>query len=142
MFFRKYSLYFAWVISLLGTMGSLYFSEIKQAEPCVLCWYQRISLFPMALILGIATYRGFRGIIPYVIPLAIFGLLIAFYQIAIQEIPGFDPIKICGKGPSCEEKTYIGLGPITIPMLSAAAFTVLTFILTFSYFKERNRSHL
>lgn len=122
MLVRKYGLYFAWLIATLGTMGSLYFSEIKNYEPCHLCWYQRIALFPLLIILGIATYKGFLGISRYVLPQVIFGGLLALYQVAIQEIPGWNPIEMCGAGPSCSEKISIGLGFITIPMLSALGF--------------------
>lgn len=125
MFIRKYGLYFAWLLSFLGTCTSLYFSDVRHLEPCHLCWYQRICLFPLSLILGIAAYQGFAGIVRYVLPLAIFGFLFALYQIALQEIPGLNAIDLCGAGPSCSEKVPIGLGPISIPMLSAACFFVI-----------------
>jgi len=136
MFIRKYGLYSAWLLVTLGTMGSLYFSEIKNFEPCHLCWYQRIALFPLLIILGIATYRGFLGISRYVLPQIIAGFLFALYQIAIQEIPGWNPIDMCGSGPSCSEKLSIGLGPITIPMLSALGFFLIGAILTLVWMTE------
>jgi disulfide bond formation protein DsbB len=129
MFIRKYGLYFAWLVASLGAMGSLYFSEIKNYEPCHLCWYQRISLFPLFIILGIAAHRGFLGISRYVLPQVIAGFLLALYQVAIQEIPGWNPFEICGAGPSCSDKISIGLGPITLPMLSSLGFLVIMLLL-------------
>lgn len=108
---------------------SLYFSDVKNLEPCHLCWYQRICLFPLFIILGIAAFRGFLGIVFYVLPQVACGFLFALYQIAIQEIPGWNPIDMCGAGPSCAEKILIGLGPITIPMVSAAGFFFMGILL-------------
>lgn len=116
---QTYALYFAWLLSCIALLGSLYFSEIRNLAPCHLCWYQRIAIYPLAFILGVATYRNFLGIVPYVLPLAVMGLMIAIYHVAIQEVPGWQPVELCGTGPSCLDKIDIGLGPITIPMLSA-----------------------
>jgi disulfide bond formation protein DsbB len=126
---RKYGLYLAWLIATFGILFSLYFSDIKNMEPCHLCWYQRIALFPLFIILGVAAYRGFLGICSYVFPQVFFGFLFALYQITIQEIPGWNPIDMCGGGPSCQERILIGLGPITIPMLSAAGFLFIGILL-------------
>lgn len=126
---RTYSLFFAWLIALISFLSSLYLSEIAGHEPCQLCWIQRICIFPLVIILGLASWRNFFGIVPYVLPLVVIGLGFALYQIAIQEMPGWQPIDLCGAGPSCTEKHLIGLGPITIPMLSAAAFFVTLLLL-------------
>lgn len=139
MLVRKYGLYAAWLLSTIGMMVSLYFSDIKNYEPCHLCWYQRIALFPLFFILGIATYRGFLGIARYVLPQVVIGFLLALYQVAIQEIPGWNPIEMCGAGPSCSEKISIGLGPITIPMVSALGFFFITLILAAVWAHERTR---
>lgn len=117
----RYGLYTAWLLASLGTLLSLYYSEVKFLEPCHLCWYQRICLFPLAITLGIAAYRGFLGIARYMLPLVILGFMLALYQVAMQEIPGWNPIDICGGGPSCDDGIAV-LGPITIPMLSALCF--------------------
>jgi len=140
MFFRKYGLYIAWVITLIGVLISLYWSDVKNIEPCHMCWYQRMCLFPLAIILGLASYRNYYGISFYVLPQAVIGFLIASYQVALQEIPGFNPIDMCGGGPSCATKHFIGIGAITIPMLSAAAFFGLIILLsiTLSFAKKDN----
>jgi len=130
---KRYSLYFIWVISCLSTLGSLYFSEIKHIEPCHLCWLQRIVLYPLTLIVGIAAYRGFYGIARYIFPQVLIGTGIASYQVAIQEIPGWEPINMCGAGPSCAEKISIGLGPITIPILSLGALLVMLILILLAW---------
>ncbi len=126
---RKYSLYSAWLLSCIGVLVSLYFSEILHHPPCNLCWYQRIALFPLALVLGIATYTGDLKVIRYALPLAIVGLCFALYQVALQEIPDWNPLELCGAGPSCSDKIDIGLGPISIPMLSSGCFLCISLLM-------------
>lgn len=127
--FRKYGVYLAWLLSCIGVLVSLYFSEVLHDQPCNLCWYQRIALFPLAIILGVAAYTGDRKAIRYALPLVVIGFCFAIYQIAIQEIPDWNPLDFCGGGPSCAEKKDIGLGPISLPMLSASAFASIAFLL-------------
>lgn len=134
---RHFELYLAWLFAALGTLVSLYISGVRHFEPCNLCWFQRIALFPLAIILGIAAYKGFLDITRYVLPQVIIGFLFAAYQIAIQEIPGWNPIDICGAGPSCAKKFSIGLGPISLPMLSAAGFLVIGILLILSWKKYK-----
>lgn len=141
LFIRKYGLYFAWLITTLGMLFSLYYSDVKNIEPCHLCWYQRIALFPLVIILGIAVYQGYLDICRYVLPQVGFGLLFALYQIAIQEIPGWNPIDMCGGGPSCDEKIMIGLGPITIPMLAAAGFLSIGILLIAVWIAESRNQY-
>jgi len=70
---RDTRLYLAWVVALIATLGSLYFSNVKGYVPCVLCWYQRIAMYPLALWLGIAALRGELSIRVYALPLAVIG---------------------------------------------------------------------
>lgn len=138
--FRKYGVALAWLLSCIGVMVSLYFSEIRHMQPCNLCWYQRIALFPLSLILGVGAYTGDRRVIRYALPLAIVGLAFALYQVALQEIPDWNPLELCGGGPSCSDKVDIGLGPISIPMLASSAFFAISFLLVgvwYSFTKEK-----
>lgn len=73
-------LYLAWVVALVGLIGSLYLGEISGVQPCTYCWYQRVALYPLALLLGIACYRDDRGIVVYALPLALMGAVIALLQ--------------------------------------------------------------
>ena len=126
---RHYSLYLAWLLSCAAMLGSLYYSDIRHIEPCVLCWYQRICIYPLAVILGMATFTGNRTVVPYSMPLALLGIIVAGYQVLIQEVPAWKIINPCGNGPDCGEIIPIGLGPITIPMLSLLAFIAVVFLL-------------
>lgn len=119
------ALYAAWLLACLTFLGSLYFSEILHLDPCNLCWYQRICLYPLVVILGMAIYNLCFDVIPYVIPQIGVGLMAAVYQVAIQANPQWQAIELCGAGPSCTEKIDIGLGVITLPMLSVCSSIVI-----------------
>src|SRR3990167_9051521 len=129
-FLRNYSLYLAWLIALIATLGSLYFSEIKLIPVCHLCWYQRICMYPLVILLGIAAYREDRSIVLYTMPLVILGLLFSSYQYVEQMIPEFAPIGLCGSGPECSAIHMEWLGFITLPFLSMIANLGIILFLT------------
>ncbi|MBM7552047.1 disulfide oxidoreductase [Thalassobacillus pellis] len=122
----SYLLYVAWLAALIAALGSLYFSEIKEYIPCELCWYQRIFMYPLSIILGIATYYNERNIIKYVLPLSVIGGSISIFHYLEQKVPGFAQIKPCAKGVPCSAEYINWLGFITIPFLSLIAFTIIT----------------
>lgn len=123
---KTYALYFAWVISLIGLLASLYFGEMLHYEPCRLCWYQRIFFFPLAFILGIAAYRQDRQIVIYTLPLVALGALFALYQVLEGFIPALSAPALCGRKSDCSAHilTLFG-GWVTLPMLSLLGFVVV-----------------
>lgn len=124
-------LYLAWVISCCILLGSLYFSEVKHFTPCSLCWYQRIALFPLVILLGIALYKNETSIVSYAYPFPFFAILISGYQVLIQEFPYFAPLHVCSQDAmgSCFIKEPVSLGFITLPMLAMASSCALGFCL-------------
>ncbi len=127
---RRYALYFAWLVSVIATLGSLYFSEIKGYIPCELCWYQRILMYPLALILGIGTFQNDVTVKRFVLPMAIMGWLISLFHYLQQKVPGFASIKPCKSGVPCSAEYINWFEFITIPFLSFTAFSlVLVFML-------------
>ena len=125
-------LLFAWIIALAGTLIALYASEISGMAVCVLCWYQRICMFPLAIQLGIATFRKDSQIAIYSLPLVIIGALIALYHYLIQKIPSlapYTPCKATANGVSCEQIDWQFFGFITFPLLSFVAFVILLILL-------------
>jgi len=121
----KNFLYWCWVVALLGCGASLYYGEILMIEPCRMCWYQRMALFPLALILGIAAYRNDRSAVRYAIPLAVFGFAAAAVQAVGIHFPSF---QLCGK--ECAKPIFTLLG-LTFPDLSALGFAAIGIILSF-----------
>ena len=98
---QVFFLYGAWVVSLVATFGSLYFSEIKGFIPCELCWYQRIFMYPLTLILGIGTFQNDSSVKKFVLPLALIGGSISLMHYLEQKIPDFGGIKPCMSGVPC-----------------------------------------
>jgi len=128
-FYQKACLLTAWLLALTASIGSLISSEIIALPVCHLCWYQRIGIFPLALILGIACYREENHVIPYVIALPVISGLLALYQYLQQMIPGFAPIDLCGLGPSCADIHWMALGFITLPLLSFITSVMIALLL-------------
>lgn len=120
------SLLLSWVAALIATLGSLYFSEVLHYIPCTLCWYQRIFMYPLAIILGIAVYRNDIGVHKYVLPLSVVGMLISGYHTLLQKIPYLQQFEMCTSGVPCARDYINWLGFITIPLLAFVAFTIIT----------------
>ena len=83
-------LWLAFGVAALAMLGSLYFSEIARFEPCRLCWFQRIAMYPLVLLLGIAALRGDVGVRRYAVPLAAVGAVISAYHVAVEWLPWLD----------------------------------------------------
>jgi len=122
-------LFSAWVLATASGLGSIFFSHVMDFAPCVLCWYQRICLFPLVIIMATGLFPFDKRVVAYSLPLAIIGWSIAFYHNLLYSeiIPkGLQP---CSKGVSCTEK-YIDLfGFLTIPMLSLISFSIIITLL-------------
>ena len=118
-------LFLCWLLVTISTLGSLFFSYVIGFAPCVLCWYQRIFLFPLVILLAMGLFPFDKSVIKYALPLAIAGWLTALYHNLLYSgiIP--ESIQPCSQGVSCTEK-YIDLfGFITIPMLSLLSFSTI-----------------
>lgn len=126
---KSYGLYLSWLISLIATGGSLYFSEILGFVPCTLCWFQRIFMYPLVFLLGIAAYRNDRNVILYVLPLTFIGGSISLFHYLQQKIPGLATISSCTVGVPCSQMYINWFGFVTIPFLALVAFTLITIIL-------------
>ena len=122
-------LFIAWLIACIGTLGSLFFSEVMEFAPCVLCWYERIFLYPLVITLAIGLFPIDKAAIKYSLPLAIVGWFIALYHnlLYYDIIP--EKLEPCRQGVSCSE-VYIKLfGFIDIPMMALLAFTAIVALL-------------
>ncbi|MEQ1646535.1 MAG: disulfide oxidoreductase [Pyrinomonadaceae bacterium] len=124
----------AWLMALLGTVGSLFFSDVMGYAPCVLCWYQRIALYPLVLIIGVGIATGDKRVGRYALPLTLVGLAIAIYHNLLYY--GYIPESItpCTEGVPCNAVQLELLGFITIPFMALVGFvSVAACILAFSY---------
>ena len=128
---QGFLLYVAWVVSLVAMLGSLYFSEIKGFIPCELCWYQRIFMYPLTLILGIGTFQNDSFVKKFALPLALIGGSISLMHYLEQKIPGFGGIKPCVSGVPCSSEYINWFGFITIPFLAFVAFVIIACCMVF-----------
>ncbi|MEG9298120.1 disulfide oxidoreductase [Mangrovibacillus sp. Mu-81] len=122
----QYFLYGAWVVSIIATLGSLYFSEVRGFIPCELCWFQRIFMYPLTLILGVATFQNDSGLRKIILPMSIVGGTISILHYLEQKVEGFGGIKPCASGVPCNAEYINWLGFITIPFLALTAFVFIT----------------
>lgn len=117
--------YVAWTQALLATSGSLYFSEIAGYLPCLLCWYQRIAMYPLVVILAVGILRRDAKVYQYALPLAIVGAVVAAYHVLLYYGVFPESEQTCRAGVSCTTEYIEWLGFITIPLLSLSAFLVV-----------------
>jgi disulfide bond formation protein DsbB len=114
-----------WLIASLSTLGALFFSEVMALPPCLLCWYQRIFMFPLVLLLPAALFPFDPRIVRYALPLAGVGGSIALFHVLL--VAGIIPedIKPCTQGVPCSETQIEWFGFLTIPLLSLLAFSII-----------------
>lgn len=115
--------YLAWIIALIASAGSLFFSEVMQLPPCVLCWYQRIAMYPLVLIIATGIIMRDGRMKYYALPLSFSGLLISVYHNLLYYGVIPESITPCVQGISCTSRQIEWLGFITIPLMALAAFT-------------------
>ncbi len=118
-------LYIAWATALAATAGSLYFSEAAGYLPCMLCWYQRIAMYPLVAILLVGILAKDAKAWMYGLPIALVGWGIAFYHNLLYYKILAESDATCRAGVSCTTEYIEWLGFLTIPLLSLLAFTVI-----------------
>ena len=131
----------AWVVSLVATAGSLFFSEVMGLPPCVLCWYQRICMYPLAVIFTVGLASTDAGVNRYGWPLALTGLAVAVYHnlLYYHLIP--ESITPCTTGVSCTDRQIEWFGFVTIPLLSLTAFCIIVGCLVWFGASRREPRH-
>ena len=127
----------AWLIATLATLGALFMGEVMGLAPCVLCWYQRIFMFPLVLVLAAGLFPFDPKIVRYALPLAIAGLLVAVFHLLL--VAGYIPENMtpCRQGIPCSTVQIEWFGFVTIPFLSAVAFLTINALLIASYFRTQ-----
>lgn len=115
----------AWLVAVVATASALFLGEVMGMTPCVLCWWQRIAMFPLVVILGLACYGEDRRGAVYALPLALAGLVLAGYHtllvaglVSAAWIP-------CGAGVSCAHQSLEIFNGLQIPWLSLAGFALI-----------------
>jgi disulfide bond formation protein DsbB len=126
-----------WLVAALSTAGALFFSEVMELPPCVLCWYQRIFMFPLVLVVPMGLFPFDARVIRYALPLAAGGWLVAAFQVLL--VAGWIPesIKPCTQGVPCSEVQIEWLGFVNIPLLSFLAFSTMNALLVAAHMRSK-----
>lgn len=126
---------FSFLIALIATLGSLFFSEVMQFIPCSMCWYQRIFMYPLVLIFLINLLYPDDKLLKYSMPLVLIGLFFSIYHnlLMFGIIP--ESVVPCVQGVPCSTEYIDWLGFITIPFLSLIAYSAILVFMLF-YKKE------
>ena len=134
---NRFLVYAAWLISLSSMGGSFFFSEVMELPPCVLCWYQRIAMYPLVLIIGVGIILNDRRMKAYALPFALIGLAIAVYHNLLYYglIP--ESITPCTQGISCTSRQIEWFGFITIPLMALVSFVSIALCLLFYRSEEK-----
>jgi disulfide bond formation protein DsbB len=122
----RLSLYIALAAAWTAMLGSLYFSEVKAYVPCDLCWYQRILMYPLTLILAVGITVRDKWIPRIVLPLSVIGMGVSSYHYLLEKTDLFPKDTFCRAGASCVTVWINWFGFVTIPFLAFSAFTIIT----------------
>jgi disulfide bond formation protein DsbB len=127
--------FIGWLIATVSTLGALFLGEVMGYTPCVLCWYQRISMFPLVLILAAGLFPFDPRVVRYALPLALAGWLLATFHWGVSSglIP--ESATPCSQGVPCSVDVVSWFGFLTLPMLSVLSFTAIIALLLLTHFK-------
>ena len=127
---QAWNLVFAcWLIATSATLGALFFSEVMNVPPCVLCWYQRIFMFPLVLLLPLGLFPFDPKVLRYALVLSTAGGAIAVFHVLLTwgVIP--ESIRPCTQGVPCGTDQFELFGLLSIPMMSLLAFVLVNALL-------------
>jgi disulfide bond formation protein DsbB len=119
------ALWWAWIVALVTTLGSLYFSEVANFLPCNLCWYQRIAMYPLAVILLVAAIRRDHGVRWYVGPLAAIGAVTSTYHYLVEWYPSLESGGVCSTTTPCTVPWFRELGFVTLAFMALCGFAAI-----------------
>ncbi len=137
--FGDWTYWLVFLIALVSMLGSLYYSEIVGYPPCSLCWYQRIAMYPLVVIMGIAAWRRDAGIRIYVLPLMVIGAVLALYQYVIGYVPDAE-ILGCSIDVSCTERYVWEFGFVDFPFMSFVGFSFMMALMLWASPDDRART--
>jgi disulfide bond formation protein DsbB len=123
------------MVASVSTLGALFLGEVMGYTPCVLCWYQRIGMFPLVLILAAGLFPFDRGVVRYALPLALAGWLLAVFHWAVASDLVPESATPCSQGVPCSVEQISWFGFLTLPLLSVLAFSAIIALLLMTHFK-------
>jgi disulfide bond formation protein DsbB len=125
--FAPWALPLAAAVTTTCALGSLYFSEIVNYKPCIMCWFQRTMMYPLAVILIVAALTKDKKVWRYATPLAVIGIALSTYHWFLERFPNLDA-GVCDAEVPCEFVWFENFGFVTLPFMALTGFlAVLVF---------------
>jgi disulfide bond formation protein DsbB len=134
-FFGERAILFSFLVALGATLGSLFYSNIAGFQPCLLCWWQRIFLYPQTILLGIALFKKDDGVRRYSLALSGIGALVSLYHTYIQ-FGGESALPCAATGVNCQTLYFLEYGYVTIPTMALTAYLLIVLLLLFPRKKD------
>ena len=137
-FLKQHFLSIGFIVTFFAVLFSLFYSEIINFVPCSLCWYQRIFMFPLVFLFGVAMYFKDKNIIKYVLPLASIGFLLAVYQNFFYYFSDSSSLPCDASGVSCYQRLISEFGGyISFPMFSLTTFLAILALIWVAHFYKK-----
>ena len=133
----RQSVWVAWFVAAVAMGGSLFFSLVEDFTPCQLCWYQRIAMYPLAIILLVGALLRDRRVSLYAAVFPVVGALISIYHIYIEVNPEKESAS-CKAGIPCSTRWIDEFGYVTIPVMALSAFVLIALLLVVSFIASRH----
>jgi disulfide bond formation protein DsbB len=130
------AIWMAWTVAAVATAGSLIYSEVIHFVPCQLCWFQRIAMYPMAVVLLVGAIRREAVVRYYALPLAVGGALTSIWHYLIQVFPSLEGGS-CDPVNPCSSRYVEVFGFVSIPFMAGTGFIVIAVLLAF-YVRTNN----
>lgn len=125
-----------WLIATASTLGALFFSEVMELPPCSLCWYQRIFMFPLVILLPLGLFPFDPRVVRYCAPLAAIGWALSLFQVLLVYGVIPESVQPCVQGISCKEVQIEWLGFVNIPLLAFLSFTAMNALLAAAHLRS------
>ncbi len=119
------SVLLAWIVALVTTAGSLYYSEHLGFIPCELCWYQRIAMYPLAVILGVGFLRRDAKVWITALPFVVVGAPLSLYHWLVERVPSFAESSSCSVVAPCSTPYFEKLGFVTLAWMCMSSFLLI-----------------
>jgi disulfide bond formation protein DsbB len=134
------SVAFAWIVATVTTLGSLYYSEHAGFVPCELCWYQRIVMYPLVIVLGVAALRRDRLVWITTFVFVGVGVPLSLYHWLVERVPAFEESSSCSAITPCSAPWFEKLGFITLAWMCMSAFLLIGVLMACTLVGSRDRN--
>jgi disulfide bond formation protein DsbB len=134
------SVVFAWIVATVTTLGSLYYSEHAGFVPCELCWYQRIVMYPLVIVLGVAALRRDRAVWITTLVFVVIGAPLSLYHWLVERVPAFEESSSCSAIAPCSTPWFEKLGFVTLAWMAMSAFLLIGVLMVCTLLGARDRA--